>query len=142
MQEVQNSGCASIANLLRKFLYKDSLSFFGAPNGKKAGIQRCKELMRDRGLHDRIKATVMHFEKEGISLSLKNSTLTKKHAPAPSRPLQEAFNLMEKETVDLKLIRGLCSAGIPFNALRNPEFVDMLVGVNKAPKGCKPPSYE
>ena len=68
--------------------------------------------------------------------------LRKKHAPAPSRPLQEAFNLMERETVDLKLTRGLCSAGIPFNALRNPEFVDMLVGVNKAPKGCKPPSYE
>lgn len=49
---------------------------------------------------------------------------------------------MERETVDLKVIRGLCSAGIPFNALRNPEFVEMLMAVNKAPKGYKPPSYE
>ena len=54
--------------------------FFGAPDGKKAGIQRCKELMRDRALHDRIRAKVLHAEKEGISLSLKNSTLMKKIA--------------------------------------------------------------
>ena len=98
--------------------------------------------MRDRALHDRIRANVMHFEKKGISLSLKNFTLTKKYAPALARPLQESFSLMERETVDLKIVRGLCSAGIPFNALRNPEFVDMLAAVNKAPKGYKPPSYE
>ena len=98
--------------------------------------------MRHRTLHDRIRAKVLHAEKEGISLSLKNSTLMKKNSPAPSRPLHEAFGLMERETVDLKVIRGLCSAGVPFNALRNPEFVDMLMAVNKAPKGYKPPSYE
>ena len=69
--------------------------------------------MRDRALHDRIRAKVLHAEKEGISLPLKNSTLMKKKiSPAPSRP---------------------------FNALRNLEFVDMLMAVNKAPKGYKPP---
>ena len=41
-----------------------------------------------------------------------------------------------------KITRGLCSVGIPFNAIRNPEFGDMLVTVNKKPKGYKPPSYE
>jgi len=116
--------------------------FFGALDEKKAGIQMCKELMRDRALHDSIRANVMHFEKEGTSLSLKNSTLMKKHALAPSRPLQEAFSLTERETMDLKIIRGLCLARNHFNALRNPEFVDMLVAVNKAPKGYKPLSYE
>jgi len=37
--------------------------FFLDPNGKKAGINRCKELMRDRALHDRIRANAMHSEK-------------------------------------------------------------------------------
>ena len=44
---------------------------------KKASIQRSKELMRNQALHDKIRANVMHSEKEGISLSLKNSTLMK-----------------------------------------------------------------
>ncbi|KAJ8428469.1 hypothetical protein Cgig2_003309 [Carnegiea gigantea] len=38
--------------------------FFGALDGKKAGIQRCKELMRDWALHNRIRAKVLHAEKE------------------------------------------------------------------------------
>ncbi|KAJ8428428.1 hypothetical protein Cgig2_003130 [Carnegiea gigantea] len=110
--------------------------FFEAPDGKKAGIQRCKELMRDRALHDRIRAKVLHAEKEELY------SYGKKNIPTPSKPLHEALGLMERETVDLKVIRGLCSAGVPFNALRNPEFVDMLMAVNKAPKCYKPPSYE
>ncbi|KAJ8424006.1 hypothetical protein Cgig2_032390 [Carnegiea gigantea] len=43
--------------------------FFGAPDGKKAGIQRCKELMRDWALHDRIRAKVLHAENEGFALN-------------------------------------------------------------------------
>ena len=42
----------------------------------------------------------------------------------------------------MKIIKELCSVGIPFTTLRNPEFADMLVAMNKAPKGYKPPSYE
>ncbi|KAJ8426768.1 hypothetical protein Cgig2_010200 [Carnegiea gigantea] len=37
-----------------------------APDGKKAGIQRCKELMRDRALQNRIRAKVLHAEKEEL----------------------------------------------------------------------------
>ena len=44
--------------------------------------------------------------------------------------------------MDLKIINELCSARVPFTAIRNPEFADMLVAMNKAPKGYKPPSYE
>ena len=73
----------------------------------------------------------MRFEKEGISLSLKN-LLLQKNSPAPSTHLQEAFGLMERKTMGLKIIRGLCLARVPFNGLRNPEFVDMLVAVNKS----------
>jgi len=49
---------------------------------------------------------------------------------------------METEVVDLKIIRGLCPARVPFTALRNLEFTDMLVALNKALQGYKPPSYE
>ncbi|KAJ8435655.1 hypothetical protein Cgig2_003310 [Carnegiea gigantea] len=45
--------------------------FFGAPDGKKAGIQRCKELMRDWPLHNRIRAKVLHVEKEDASTGAK-----------------------------------------------------------------------
>ena len=45
---------------------------------------------------------------------------------------------MESVIVDLKIIKELS----PFNTLRNPECIDMLVAMNKAPKGYKPPSYE
>jgi len=40
---------------------------------------------------------------------------------------------MKRVIVDLK---------IPCTSLRNPEFANLLVAVNKAPKGYKPPSYE
>ena len=49
---------------------------------------------------------------------------------------------MKREIVDLKIVSGLCPAKVPFTALRNPEFADMLVAVNKAPKGYKSHSYE
>jgi len=48
---------------------------------------------------------------------------------------------MEREIVGLKIMKELCSAGVPFTTLRNLEFADMLVAVNKEPKDDKPPSY-
>ena len=65
-----------------------------------------------------------------------------KTRPAPSRALQEAFGLIESVIVDLKIVKELSSAGVPFTTLRNLEFANMLVVVNKAPKAYKPPSYE
>ena len=44
--------------------------------------------------------------------------------------------------MDLTIIKNLCSVGVPFTALRNPEFANMLLAMNKAPEGDKPPSYE
>ena len=44
--------------------------------------------------------------------------------------------------MDLKIIKELSSAGVPFTTLRNLEFANMLVAVNKAPEGHKHPSYE
>ncbi|GJX82266.1 putative hAT dimerization domain, ribonuclease H-like superfamily protein [Tanacetum coccineum] len=39
-------------------------------------------------------------------------------------------------------MRGLCANGIPFNVLRNPQFQEMVVAINKAPAGYKAPSSE
>ncbi|MCI50004.1 hypothetical protein A2U01_0071248, partial [Trifolium medium] len=49
---------------------------------------------------------------------------------------------MERADVDMKVMRGLCANGIPFNVLRNPQFVQMLEAINMGPKGYKPPSFE
>ncbi|KAL4579421.1 hypothetical protein LXL04_015567 [Taraxacum kok-saghyz] len=37
--------------------------------------------------------------------------------------------------VDSKIERGLCANGIPFNVLRNPQFIKMVSAINKAPAG-------
>ncbi|KAL4563954.1 hypothetical protein LXL04_028003 [Taraxacum kok-saghyz] len=50
--------------------------------------------------------------------------------------------MLEKDEVDMKIIRGLCANGIPFNVLRNPQFLEMIQAIQKAPDGYKPPSYE
>ncbi|KAF5800582.1 putative HAT dimerization domain, ribonuclease H-like superfamily [Helianthus annuus] len=50
--------------------------------------------------------------------------------------------MLERNEVDLKIIRGLCANGIPFNVLRNPQFLEMVSAIKKAPDGYKPPSSE
>jgi len=46
VQRVQNIRCASIAKPHSKALIQGFIiNIFGAPDGKKAGIDRCKELM-------------------------------------------------------------------------------------------------
>ncbi|KAJ9567783.1 hypothetical protein OSB04_003749 [Centaurea solstitialis] len=49
---------------------------------------------------------------------------------------------MERDAVDMKTVRGLCANGIPFNVLRNPQFVEMVNAIKRAPDGSKPPSYQ
>ena len=39
--------------------------------------------------------------------------------------MAESFGVMERHSVDLKVIQALCASGIPFNVLINPEFQDM-----------------
>jgi len=58
------------------------------------------------------------------------------------KPIQKSFNMMEREVVDMKIMRGLCANGIPFNVLRNPQFVEMVTSINQAPKDYKAPLFE
>ncbi|XP_076919397.1 uncharacterized protein LOC143580184 [Bidens hawaiensis] len=89
--------------------------FFGAAVGKKTEIKRCSAVLRDRGLYERL------FTKKGIV---------------------ETFGALERNVVDLKIERGLCANGIPFNVLRNPHFLEMIYAIRNAPVGYKPPSSE
>ncbi|XP_052170425.1 uncharacterized protein LOC127786803 [Diospyros lotus] len=59
-----------------------------------------------------------------------------------SKPIEDSFHILEREQVDLKVMRGLCANGIPFNVLRNPQFVEMVTAINRGPKGYKAPSFE
>ncbi|KAK1434515.1 hypothetical protein QVD17_00259 [Tagetes erecta] len=88
--------------------------FFGATVGKKAKIKRCPMVLRDRGLYERL------F----------------------SKGIEEAFSMLERKEVDLKIVRGLCANRIPFNVLRNPQFLEMISAIKNAPAGYKPPSCE
>ena len=71
---------------------------------------------------------VMEAEKKGVSSSLKNSTLLKQQ---PQKSTAGALGDMFKNMVDMKVMRGLCANGIPFNVLRNPQFHEMVSGISK-----------
>ncbi|KAK1438667.1 hypothetical protein QVD17_04476 [Tagetes erecta] len=114
--------------------------FFGAGAGKKADIIRCPAVIRDKSLFDRLSKKVKEAESSGVSKSLKNSVLSKNLSS--KRRIEESFGILERNAVDLKIMRGLCANGIPFNVLRNPQFIEMINAIKHAPEGYKPPSSE
>ena len=59
-----------------------------------------------------------------------------------SNPLADAFGVMERDSVDMKIMEFIAANGIPFNVLRSPQYTEMVAAIQKAPKGYKPPSYE
>ncbi|KAJ0901317.1 putative ribonuclease H-like superfamily [Helianthus annuus] len=114
--------------------------FFGPPVGKKAEIKRCPAVLKDRELFEKLSKKVREAENSGgVSKCLKNSVLSKN---APRKRMEEAFGILERNAVDLKIIRGLCANGIPFNVLRNPHFIEMISAIKNAPGDYKPPSCE
>ncbi|PWA44417.1 hypothetical protein CTI12_AA526520 [Artemisia annua] len=120
------------------------MHFFGVPGGKKPEIRRCPAILSDREKYMKLLKKVQNAEKTGVSKSLKNSIISKKlnSGSSSKKPIEQAFGLMERHAVDLKIMRGLCANGIPFNVLRNPQFHEMVTAINKAPPGYKAPSSE
>ena len=114
--------------------------FFGAQAGKKAEIQRCSGMIKDREKLQRLLSKVKEAESGGVSRSLKNAVLSKN--PTSKKRIEEAFGVLERNVVDLKIVKGMSTNGIPFNVLRNPQFIEMLNCMKKAPDGYKPPSSE
>lgn len=118
--------------------------FFGSEPGKKANIQRCKTLMSDRETYQRLRKKVQNAEGTGVvSQRLKHSTINKKQIVMPNKsPLEVAFGTMEREVVNMKVMRFLCANAIAFNVLRSPQWHEMVHAINNAPKGYKSLSYE
>lgn len=65
---------------------------------------------------------VKAVEKVGVSCALKSFIFSNKTASSSlsKKPIKESFSKMERNMVDLKIMRGLCANGIPFNFWRNP----------------------
>ncbi|KAI3790548.1 hypothetical protein L2E82_03661 [Cichorium intybus] len=114
--------------------------FFGTQDKKKAEIRRCPAMLNDKEKLQRLSSKVKEAESGGVSKALKNSLLTRN--TTSKKRLEEAFGVMERTMVDMKIIRGLCANGLPFNVLRNPQFIEMINAIKKSPDGYKPPSSE
>lgn len=65
----------------------------------------------------------------GVLKSLKNSLLSKK--ASSKKRIEESFRILDESAVDMKIIRGLCANGIPFNVLCNPQFLEMVNNIKK-----------
>nr|KAJ0198508.1 hypothetical protein LSAT_V11C700368820 [Lactuca sativa] len=105
---------------------------FRTPVGKKTEIKRCPVLVKSNPYCDILYNRVKEAEKNGVpARSLKNSLLSKKSAS--KRRIEDAFKMLKREEVDMKILRGLCAHRIPFNVIQ---------AVKKAPKAYKPPSYK
>ncbi|GMI70157.1 hypothetical protein HRI_000685000 [Hibiscus trionum] len=118
--------------------------FFGPGVGKKSEVARCQTLLTNRAEFQRIRKKVEEAENASISPSLSKSTLNNSHSRPTSTtcPIAKSFGTVERHQVDILIVRALCANGIPFNVLRNPDFLVMLKGVNQAPKDYKPPSFD
>lgn len=114
--------------------------FFGASAGKKAEIKRCPAVCKVREMYERLLKKVREAESSRLSKCLRNSVLSKN--VSSKKRLEESFGMLERNAVDMKVIRGLCANGIPFNVLRNPQFLEMISAIQQAPAGYKPPSCE
>ncbi|KAJ9567191.1 hypothetical protein OSB04_003157 [Centaurea solstitialis] len=119
------------------------MHFFGAKIGQKADIRRCEAIIKDREKYKALLNKVTLAEQSAVvSKTLRSSLVNKGKSSSSKKPLEEAFGMMERTAVDLKIVKGLCANGIPFNVLRNPHFIEMVNAIKKAPDGYKPPSSE
>ncbi|KAL9690375.1 hypothetical protein QQ045_010773 [Rhodiola kirilowii] len=111
----------------------DEVIVIGVPKGKNVG---------DRTKLQRLRKKVEDAESLGVSPSLTKSTINSSHGKSAfsSNPIAASFATVERHQVDVTIVRALCANGIPFNVLRNPDFINMLKVVNRAPKDYKPPS--
>ncbi|KAI3524721.1 hypothetical protein L1887_03384 [Cichorium endivia] len=77
----------------------DEVTFIGAGNFKNA-----KRLWK-----------VKEAESYGVSKSLKNLVLSKN--ASSKKHIEESFAILERNTIEINIIQGLCANGIPFNVV-------------------------
>lgn len=71
---------------------------------------------------------------------MKNSTLLKREKPVVKGSIENSFKMMDRDMVDMKVVKCLCANGLLFNLLRSPSFHEMISAADRA--GYKAPSYE
>ncbi|XP_074299373.1 uncharacterized protein LOC141630454 [Silene latifolia] len=72
--------------------------------------------------------------------TIKNSNVGK--SGTQKNPIAESFRTVERQQLDVLIVRALCANGIPFNVLRNPDFTNMIKALSNAPSDYKPPSFD
>ncbi|KAJ9536478.1 hypothetical protein OSB04_un000315 [Centaurea solstitialis] len=78
--------------------------FFGPRVGEKANTKRCPKFLGQT--YERIWNKVKEAENGGVAKSLKNSALSK--SLSSKKRLEESFKMLERNTVDLKIMRDEC----------------------------------
>ncbi|GJV08250.1 hypothetical protein Tco_1345906 [Tanacetum coccineum] len=85
------------------------IHFFGPQPGKKAEIRRCGAIIKDREKYEELRRKVSNAEQVGVSKALKNSVICKKQSIfSTKKSIEQSFGTMERNSVDLKIMRGLC----------------------------------
>ncbi|MED6115158.1 hypothetical protein PIB30_087534, partial [Stylosanthes scabra] len=91
----------------------------------------------------RVRRMVKADGKSVVSPTLKYFTVMKnKPKKKKLKPLNEAFQNLERSYVDSKVMKALWTNGIPFNVLRNPHFIEMGSAINNGPKSHKPQTFD
>jgi hypothetical protein len=47
------------------------------------------------------------------------------------RPLEDAFGMVKRDGVDLKIMQFIAVNGIPFNVLRSPQYYEMVYAIKQ-----------
>lgn len=96
--------------------------FFCAPAGVSADIRRCNAILKDRAEFD--------------------FPLFKREKLVPKCTIEESFKIIDRDMVNMTILRCLCANGLSVNLLRSPYFHEMVTTINKGSKSYKSPSYE
>ncbi|KAL2897839.1 Toll-like receptor 4, partial [Bienertia sinuspersici] len=105
--------------------------FFGYPPGKKPDIQRCQKMTTDQEAYRRLRNKVQQIEEAGTSSYLRSSNLTARDMPKPNT-IVDAFATMDREAVDMKIMRFLCACATLFKA----KSTKILLKVAKTRFAC------
>ncbi|OMO56818.1 hypothetical protein COLO4_35554 [Corchorus olitorius] len=127
-QEVQNIGFAITATFTSPVHIPEFMLTSLVENlRKKKRRFNALEMPKDRRLMEKLKRRVQEAVKAGVSSSLKTSTIVKRFSPTVMKPIGDAFRIMERNGVDLRVIRGLTTNGIPL--LKNPQFHEFVAAL-------------
>ncbi|KAL9232960.1 hypothetical protein vseg_008013 [Gypsophila vaccaria] len=91
-----------------------------------------------------IKSRVEEVECDGNCQLLKKSTIqnSKLRNPTQKNDIAYSFGTIERYQLDVLVVRALCANGIPFNVLRNPEWIAMMRGISHGPSDYKLSSFD